>query len=142
MAKPAEVWRLYMRRAFDIPDVVSEDNAVAAIAAQLVDETKLQEIYSAESMTVALAMLETVADMGLRHRLDPLLVPEGLRKVFAGTQEEIYGEAATLVSDRPEARIAPASGKMLKLRSLAMATIDKITQYVRDNPRLDLVADQ
>ena len=70
MANPAEVWRLYMRRAFDIPDVVSEDNAVAAIAAQLVDETKLQEIYSAESMTVALAMLETVADMGLRHRLD------------------------------------------------------------------------
>jgi hypothetical protein len=138
MATSEEIWRLYTRRAFEIPDVVSDDNALAAITAWLVEETELQGIFSGGSRQVALVMLESVADMGFRHRLDPLLVPEGLRKVFELSQEDIYGEAAMLVSQRAESQNAPSAGRMLKIRDLAIATIDEITEYIRDNPRLDI----
>lgn len=121
-------WWLRIRRAFGVPDLMSNDNARTLIEGQLVAEARLPQPNGRDLVAV---LLDAARRMGAAGELDDLLVPEEVGRyleldlaphdrLFAGA--DLSDLALVDPDDRESATVA------------ARLIVERVADHVRRQP--------
>jgi hypothetical protein len=135
-SSPEAEWTQLIRRSFDIPDAISEENAKLTIQGWIGVALSASELSDQERHTTSIELFEAIVRLGARGDLDIHLLPYDLRDNLKRVADGRFDEpvADVVVNEAFKSPLGDREQPRQAIRTAAQLIVARIAEHAIKYP--------